>query len=1443
MAEIASFGVNVDQNTRLAQNAQDTANDANKKNSANSQQIANINDPNYLTPFEKPQLEIQMDNFATIYKTDKDIATAEGIDFTAYDAAYQAYLAYMTPLTADISTYSPIVRATFNSLITAFQNAKTAFDAATKAQYTQAMDKAKTDIANNQSSYAAMKQDVATMKTNANSVATIASAAISSAGFANDTASTASQAANDAKTIASQAANNVAIAKNDASDAVATANSTASEFGKVSQKTDSALTNAKDAQTNANTALDNAKTALDNAKTAQDSADSIKVDVDDVKGTLDSKADKTSVDAVTKRVTTNATNITQNAKDITTKANQTDVDAATKRVSTAETNITQNANSIKSKASQSDVTALTGRVSTAETNITQNAKDITSKASQTDVDTLTGRVKDDESSITQNAKDITSKVSSSDVQGLLDKGGYATQTWTGSQIQQSADEINSTVTSVSNKVDNLQIGGRNYYQQNTPVQIIQMPTSTYKPSFTRPSVDSPNGFKLTGAKDATGTVRFNNVITGNGLWTVSFWMRNNQGSAQYLTLDACDLLPVKLYTSADDTWRKYIYTVNITNYSATYNFVDFKNMTWAWFLIKDFKVETGNKATDWSPAPEDTATVTAVSKLSQTVDGMKSDISKKIEQKDLNGYATQTWAQNQINATADGIKGTLSSVKSTVNGHTTSINDLKADSSSFKSQFTTVNNTLGKHTTDIGTLQASSKELTSGFNTLTTDNNTNKNDISQLKQTATEVSSTLETVQTQVKNSAVGTNYIISSKLISYSPYNTKPIATNDGKKISTTYISTTFTLLTIGVSGFKPIGQYTMSGKMTINGAPVTSATFKNHASTYNAPYTATDTHKIDDNGNFVFTETYTGSGNWLMHTPITGIKAGDVVVIEGLKFEKGSVATDWCPNPADNATVTALTQVKQTAEGAEALATNNHGDIAKLQITAKGLQTSVSNAATKDQLTILSSQLTNQITDLKSSTNSQFTQTASDMDLLVKKGDVVNQFNIDAGGALLQTVGGNTKIVLSAPNIIFDTANPVQIPNANIEDTLTGKTIEAGTITATTKIIGSDIEAALVHSKDNSFKLDGTTGDIVGASIHAADNSWGISNAGKIHGTSITASVMDISGDGKGPNFDAVNVTPDTTQGIYSRYKYSVNSGYDVNKFGRTLYKNGYLVINGDTFLNRAIGDWSADGGGKYVYDTMYEAHTIKMRAYNYTGSNVQTDDPSSTEGSISSRLDIQPSAITMGRDWSVGNPNILIDGNGLLKVGSIAINGHHSMGTTDGSDMYFMQMNKDATDVSGTSIPIHAARYYTANMGISGGHVINSYDGGDVYLKDKWGSGGNTVSLHVKKLYSSSLLSLKTDITTIDPNDALETIANTDFRSYRFKTDDPSEPKSVSPILDDENQIPIYNTPNIFKSADGKSRNDGNILGYTALSVQALYAKIKDLTTRLQKLEGAN
>ncbi|MCG0728857.1 reticulocyte binding protein [Lactiplantibacillus plantarum] len=146
-----------------------------------------------------------------------------------------------------------------------------------------------------------------------------------------------------------------------------------------------------------------------------------------------------------------------------------------------------------------------------------------------------------------------------------------------------------------------------------------------------------------------------------------------------------------------------------------------------------------------------------------TIAELENGLAAKLTKDDLSGYATETWTQNQIKVTADGINSTLSSVKTTVDGQTTSINDLKADSSGFKAQFVTVNDTLGKQTKDIGTLQATNKSLTAGFDSLNADNTVNQHNISQLQLTATSLSNTIENVNQKVEDGLISTNIFRSA--------------------------------------------------------------------------------------------------------------------------------------------------------------------------------------------------------------------------------------------------------------------------------------------------------------------------------------------------------------------------------------------------------------------------------------------------------------------------------------------------------------------------------------------------------------------------------------------------------------------------------------------------------------------------------------------------------
>ena len=287
-----------------------------------------------------------------------------------------------------------------------------------------------------------------------------------------------------------------------------------------------------------------------------------------------------------------------------------------------------------------------------------------------------------------------------------------------------------------------------------------------------------------------------------------------------------------------------------------------------------------------------------------TLAELESGLAAKLTRTDLDGYATETWAQNQINVSADAINTTLSSVKSTVDGQTTSINDLKADSSSFKSQFTTVNNTIGKQTTDISSLQASSKELTTGFNTLTTDNTTNKNDISQLKQTATEVSSTLETVQTQVQDSSVGTNLFSQSTAtggyVDGSTGNIMSPSTTFNENVSD-YISVRASSnYTFQMWGTTPSGAYYWYGI----GLYDSDKKFISRMSNVGRIYSSDTEEYVSKTLTTTSTTAY---------VRVSFRKYNNYKV----KLEKGSVATDYSVNPEDTATVTAVSKLSQTVDG----------------------------------------------------------------------------------------------------------------------------------------------------------------------------------------------------------------------------------------------------------------------------------------------------------------------------------------------------------------------------------------------------------------------------------------------------------------------------------------------------------------------------------------------
>lgn len=538
-----------------------------------------------------------------------------------------------------------------------------------------------------------------------------------------------------------------------------------------------------------------------------------------------------------------------------------------------------------------------------------------------------------------------------------------------------------------------------------------------------------------------------------------------------------------------------------------------------------------------------------------TIAELQNGLAVKLTKDDLSGYATQTWTQNQIKMTADGISGSLSSVKSTVDGHTTSINDLQADSSGFKSHFTTVNDTLGKQTTDISTLQATSKELTTGFNTLTTDNGTNKNDISQLKQTATELNSTITTVQTQVQDSSVGTNLLLDSqtqmrKPSWYTPNDswTPEQGTYLGSNILCTrgvwdnarysikdlldrgVINTTddFTYsIYFRVVGEDPAGMSYAELQF------ISIATTKNYAlplqltSLKEGQWTrAVVTFKFID-------VEYAHADDWMY--PLR-VEMNAVPKVSGAhyefaapKLEKGSVATDYSVNPEDTATVTAVSKLSQTVDGFSttfAKQTDLQTVSTKTNTTANGLSAVVDvNGKIAAALSLSADgggTVTIQGASLYVTAASHFDdasiQSAAIANLDAAKitsgsiaADRLATTNLNADNITSGSIDADriATTALSATNITSGTLDVGKLTVENLSaDLIASGTIDASKITvnnlSASNIIGGELNALLVNVTNlNADKI--TTGTLNAANVNVINLNASAIVAGTISGANL--------------------------------------------------------------------------------------------------------------------------------------------------------------------------------------------------------------------------------------------------------------------------------------------------------------------------------------------------
>ncbi|MFT8747109.1 phage tail spike protein [Liquorilactobacillus nagelii] len=380
-----------------------------------------------------------------------------------------------------------------------------------------------------------------------------------------------------------------------------------------------------------------------------------------------------------------------------------------------------------------------------------------------------------------------------------------------------------------------------------------------------------------------------------------------------------------------------------------------------------------------------------------TIAKLESGLALKITKDDMNTalqpYATQSWTSTEISATADEINSSIASVKKTADGNTTDVTSLK--------------------------------QRADGFDTSISNLSTNKADqtwtTNQIKASADSLNVTIASVQTQVDNSAVGTNLLLNSgngwvgdpsqsprlpdssivvngAIVTNSDRVMKITAPDSGEffyRFSNPDTSNTLYGLTAGQT-------YTISGLANLtNGQLNFRAQTVNGSGGWNS-FTGSQSGDLgvtnSDGTTFTkFSYTFTipsvATGIYISLQAYNVTYNTSVLSFKQLKLELGSHATDYSANPADNATVTSVTAISATVNGLQTTVSKKvDNDTYQTQITqfSNQIATKVESSTYNSKMTQLDNAISSKVSS--SDYNSKVTQLSDAINLKVSTADWQN-------------------------------------------------------------------------------------------------------------------------------------------------------------------------------------------------------------------------------------------------------------------------------------------------------------------------------------------------------------------------------------------------------------------------------------------------------------------
>ncbi|QUD16575.1 tail fiber protein [Bacteroides phage vB_BfraS_NCTC] len=230
---------------------------------------------------------------------------------------------------------------------------------------------------------------------------------------------------------------------------------------------------------------------------------------------------------------------------------------------------------------------------------------------------------------------------------------------------------------VKTKVENLGIGANNLFSY-TSSDLNNLGDSYVAVE----KINDIHGFKVTGENHGRNTVRIPNIIPPiPGKYTVSGWIKGSQSTTPGITIDVCDSDSYRVLATPDNNWSYFKHTFDVSKNTEDqkdiYNFVDLGDISWAYIWVKDFKVESGEIATAWSPNIQD-GVYRSAEYTNQQISVVEGKITTTVEKlTEVDGKVTGLASRvEQTEKSITSVVGDINVLNSTTNRHITKQIDL-----------------------------------------------------------------------------------------------------------------------------------------------------------------------------------------------------------------------------------------------------------------------------------------------------------------------------------------------------------------------------------------------------------------------------------------------------------------------------------------------------------------------------------------------------------------------------------------------------------------------------------------------------------------------------------------------------------------------------------------------------------------------------------------------